>query len=50
MQPHDVVVDAAVPVETVAPVADTVLAAIQADAVVDAGQYLSEVVTQMGGE
>jgi formylmethanofuran:tetrahydromethanopterin formyltransferase len=50
MQSHDLVVDAAIPVESVSPVVETVLAAIQADAVVDAVQYLSEVVTHMDGE
>jgi hypothetical protein len=50
MQPNEFAVESAADMEVSAPVIDTVLAAIQADAVIDAVQYLAEVVTPLGGE
>lgn len=50
MQPREFIAEAPVEVEQSAPVAETVLAAIRADAVVETVQYIAEVVTQMDGE
>ncbi|MDZ4687723.1 MAG: hypothetical protein SH850_21845 [Planctomycetaceae bacterium] len=50
MQPNEFAVEPAVVIEAGAPVVETVLAAIQADAVIDTLQYLAEVVTPLGGE
>ncbi|HUQ68554.1 MAG TPA: hypothetical protein VM165_03465 [Planctomycetaceae bacterium] len=50
MQPNEFAVEPVALLETGAPVVETVLAAIQADAVIDTLQYLAEVVTPLGGE
>jgi hypothetical protein len=50
MQPNEFAVDTETVVEAGAPAVETVLEAIRADAVVETEQYLTEVVTPLGGE